>query len=403
MQRNPGGIAYGMGRSYGDVCLNAGGVLWATVGMDRFMEFDTTSGRIVCEAGVLLRDVQQLAVPRGWMLPVSPGTQFVTVGGAIANDVHGKNHHAFGSFGNHVRRIVLQRTDGETIECGPGLRDDWFRATVGGLGLTGLILAVEIQLRQVQGAWLDAESIPYANLDEFFELAGGSEAAWEYTASWIDCLSGVTGRGIFMRANHAEGGEIEPRAKSAIRVPFTPPFSLINRFSLRLFNESYFQLGRLRSGTSRPHYGTFLYPLDNVDEWNRIYGPRGFFQYQFVVPQESGREALRSVLGEIRKSGIGSFLAVLKTFANRESPGILGFPQPGVTLALDFPNSGSQTARLFDRIDRIVADAGGRVYMAKDARMPRWLFEAGYPAHEAFLPFRDPGISSDMSRRLMGY
>lgn len=194
----PSGLPHGMGRSYGDACLNPDGVLWLTTGLDHFIAFDDNTGRLVCEAGVLLRDIQRLAIPRGWILPVTPGTQLVTVGGAIANDVHGKNHHVLGSFGDHIQKIKLIRTNGEIIECGPQSQMDWFAATVGGLGLTGVIVEAEIQLRRVASPWLQTETIPYGNLEEFFRLADDSETAWEHTVSWIDCVSGSGGRGLFM-------------------------------------------------------------------------------------------------------------------------------------------------------------------------------------------------------------
>lgn len=395
------GLPRGLGRSYGDVCLNPGGVLWQTTALDRFIAFDEASGRLVCDAGMCLRDIQRMAIPRGWILPVTPGTQMVTVGGAIANDVHGKNHHVVGTFGDHVRRLSLARTDGVTIECGPDLAPEWFAATVGGLGLTGVITRVEIQLRRVNGPWLDTETIPYANLSEFFAIAGASEADWEYTVSWIDCLSG-SGRGLFMRANAAVASTLpEPKARTR-SMPLTPPVSLVNGLSLRLFNTAYFQAHK-GDGCSQTHYESFFYPLDSLHEWNRMYGPRGFYQYQSVVPPGVGKDAVQAMLGEIARSGDGSFLAVLKTFGDRPAPGMLSFPQPGVTLALDFPNHGERTHRLFERLDAIVREAGGRIYMAKDARMPRVLFEDGYPRVREFLAYRDPGISSALSRRLMGY
>src|SRR5215813_5181385 len=199
------GIAYGLGRSYGDVCLNPDGVLWRTAGLDRFVAFDEASGRLVCEAGVALRDIQRLAIPRGWGLPVLPGTQFVTVGGAIANDVHGKNHHETGTFGDHVTSLRLLRTDGQEIVCGPNLRPDWFAATVGGLGLTGLVVEAELQLRRLPGPWLDTETIAYSGLDEFFRLSQESHPVWEHAVSWIDCTSGAAVRGLFLRAKPAAG------------------------------------------------------------------------------------------------------------------------------------------------------------------------------------------------------
>lgn len=396
------GIACGMGRSYGDVCLNAEGVIWNTTGLDHFIQFDENTGRLVCEAGVLLRDIQRFMIPRGWILPVTPGTQLVTVGGSIANDVHGKNQHVQGSFGDHVRRIRLARTDGEIVECSPGLRPEWFAATVGGLGLTGVIVEAEIQLRRVPGPWLDTETLPYANLDQFFMLADESEAGWEHTVSWIDCLAGGGGRGIFMRGNSTDVGVRPESQKRKLTMPLEPPVSLVNKVSLRAFNTAYFHLKKRQSGRAIAHYEPFFYPLDNLLEWNKIYGPRGFFQYQSVVPREVGQDAVQAMLREIAKSGAGSFLAVLKTFGNRKAAGMLSFPRAGVTLALDFPNNGTPTLRLLDRLDAIVSQAGGRIYLAKDARMSRSLFEAGYPRLNEFLKFRDPGISSELSRRLMG-
>lgn len=401
VSRKPG-IAYGMGRSYGDVCLNPNGVLWNTAGLGHFIQFDDSTGRLVCEAGVLLRDIQNLVIPRGWILPVTPGTQLVTVGGAIANDVHGKNHHALGSFGNHVQRIQLLRTDGQIIDCGPLVNSDWFAATVGGLGLTGVIVEAEIQLRRVVGPWLEVETIPYANLNEFFQLADDSEANWEHTVSWIDCISGGASRGLFMRGNPIDAGPRPVPKGRKLTMPIVPPVSLVNSLSLRVFNMTYFNLKKWQACRTVSHYEPFFYPLDNILEWNRMYGPKGFFQYQSVVPREVGQQAVQAMLRIIARSGQGSFLTVLKTFGNRQSVGMMSFPRSGVTLALDFPNKGTRTLRFFECMDAIVREAGGRVYLAKDARMPRELFEAGYPRLNEFLKFRDPGISSGLSRRLMG-
>jgi FAD/FMN-containing dehydrogenase len=395
------GIAHGMGRSYGDACLNPDGLLWKTISLDRFISFDENSGRLSCEAGVLLRDIQQLTIPRGWILPVTPGTQLVTVGGAIANDVHGKNHHVVGSFGDHVKWLKLIRTDGTVIECGPDLLPNWFAATIGGLGLTGVITEVDIQLRRVSGPWLDTETLPFANLDEFFLLADTSEVDWEHTVSWIDCVS-RNGRGLFMRGNPAEGETHQEPKTRKLTMPFAPPFSLVNKLTLQPFNSAYFNLKKRQVGKAISHYEAFFYPLDNLLEWNRMYGPRGFYQYQCVVPRAVGNDAVQALLKEIKRSGVGSFLAVLKTFGNRQALGMLSFPQPGVTLALDFPNKGKKTLMLFERLDAIVREAKGRLYLAKDARMPRDLFEAGYPCLTEFLHYRDTGMSSALSLRLMG-
>lgn len=395
------GLAHGMGRSYGDVCLNPYGVLWQTTSLDRFIQFDANTGILECESGVLLRDIQNMSVARGWMLPVTPGTQLITVGGAIANDVHGKNHHRLGTFGNHVRALTLARTDGQFLECNHNQNGDWFAATVGGLGLTGVITKATLQLRRVAGAWLDTETLPYSNLSEFFQLADLSERDWEHTVSWIDCVSG-RGRGIFMRGNPTEQlGEAFP-TRPLHSMPFVPPISLVNSLSLRAFNFSYFQLKKKQAGHKLMHYIPFSYPLDNLLAWNKMYGPKGFYQYQSVVPRAVGQEAIHAMLQEISRSGEGSFLAVLKTFGDNPAVGMLSFPQQGVTLALDFPNHGVRTEALFARLDAIVREAKGRIYPAKDARMPRELFEAGYLRLNEFLPYRDEGISSALSRRLMG-
>lgn len=396
------GLAHGMGRSYGDVCLNPEHTLWVTTGLDHFIAFDDSTGRIVCEAGVLLRDIQRLVIARGWILPVTPGSQLVTVGGAIANDVHGKNHHVLGSFGDHVQSLTLVRTDGQVIQCGPTEQSDWFTATVGGLGLTGVIIQAEIQLRRVAGPWLDTETIPYANLNEFFALADDSEAEWEHTVSWIDCMSAKGERGLFMRGNPSNIADRPAPKSRKLTMPLVPPVSLVNRLTLRPFNMAYFNLKKRQAGRALSYYESFFYPLDNLLEWNRMYGPKGFYQYQSVVPRAVGKDAVQAMLKEIARSGDGSFLAVLKTFGNRESVGMLSFPQPGVTLALDFPNHGARTHKLFERLDAIVREAKGRIYPAKDARMPKELFEAGYPRLNEFIKYRDAGISSGLSRRLMG-
>jgi FAD/FMN-containing dehydrogenase len=300
-----------------------------------------------------------------------------------------------------VRRIWLARTDGQSIECGPDLEPQWFAATVGGMGLTGVMVRAELQLRRVAGPWLETETLPYANLDEFFVLADDSEANWEHTVSWIDCLGGHAGRGVFMRANPVDVGERAPPKSRARRMPFTPPVSLVNGLSLNMFNTAYYQSKRWGAGRALAHYEPFSYPLDDLQDWNRMYGPKGFYQYQSVVPRAVGLEATRTMLQEIARSGEGSFLAVLKTFGDQAAPGMLSFPRPGVTLALDFPNRGERTLRLFERLDAVVREAGGAIYPAKDARMPRAMFEAGYTRLNEFMPFRDPGVGSAMSRRLI--
>ena len=395
------GLAHGMGRSYGDVCLNPGGTLWLARGRDRLLGWDESAGLLTCESGVLLQDIQRLMAPRGWLLPVTPGTQIVTVGGAIANDVHGKNHHVAGTFGDHVTALELLRTDGARLRCGPDLEPGWFAATVGGLGLTGFITQATLRLRRVEGPWLDAETIAYHGLDEFFRLSDSSEAGWEHTVAWVDCLDARSARGIFMRAN-ASAARQGPLPKSRTwRMPLTPPVSLVNGLSLRAFNAAYYRLQQGSAGRKLAHYEPFSYPLDSIHEWNRMYGPRGFYQYQCVLPRAAGQSGIAAMLERIAASGQGSFLAVLKTFGDRAAPGLLSFARPGVTLALDFPNRGAATLALFERLDEVVAQAGGALYPAKDARMPRQLFEQGYPRWREFAAYRDPGIDSAFARRVM--
>lgn len=396
------GIAHGAGRSYGDVPLNSGGTLWDTTRLDRFVSFDELTGVLVCEAGLLLKEIQDVFVPRGWKLPVTPGTQLVTVGGAIANDVHGKNHHVDGTFGDHVLRLTLARTDGELIECGPDARAEWFEATVGGMGLTGVILTAALQLKRVAGPWIDSEDLVFESVEQFFELSRESDTDWQYTVSWIDCITDGGRRGIFSRGNPSSAHLPARSGGLPLSVPVTPPISLINGLTLRAFNTAYFAMKKVKSGRGLTDYRSFFYPLDSIDRWNRIYGPAGFHQYQSVIPPGDAMEATKEMLGEIARSGDGSFLGVLKTFGDRRPRGMLSFPQPGVTLALDFPNRGDRTEALFRRLDAVVSTAGGRLYAAKDARMSREMFEAGYPRLGEFDRFRDPGISSNLSRRLMG-
>jgi FAD/FMN-containing dehydrogenase len=397
-------LPHGNGRSYGDSCLNDGGVLLRTRSMDRYIRFDPVSGVLECEAGLLLSDILDHVVPQGWFLPVTPGTKFVTVGGAIANDVHGKNHHVTGTFGQHVLELVLLRSDGSRMTCGPEHRPEWFSATVGGLGLTGLITQATLKLRRIAGPWMSVETHRFDNLDGFFQLSERSDNDYEYTVAWIDCAGKGRhlGRGLFTRANHgAAFPDIRPAAPARrLKVPVVLPFSLINGWSLKAFNSLYFHRQRASIVHATTHYEPYFYPLDGVGNWNRVYGPHGFMQYQCVVPPATAKTGMERLLQTIAAHGEGSFLAVLKQFGDRPSPGMLSFPRPGTTLALDFPNRGQPTLRLLDSLDDIVADAGGAVYPAKDARMSGLRFRQYFPAWEAFSPFIDPRFSSSFWRRV---
>lgn len=399
-------LPYGLGRSYGDSCLNEGGALLVTVGLDRLIAFDAGQGILRCEAGVTLADVLAVAVPRGWFLPVTPGTKHVTVGGAIANDVHGKNHHRAGTFGRHVRRLELLRSDGSRLVCSPAENPDWFGATIGGLGLTGLITWAEISLHPVATAGIDAESIRFESLDEFFAINRESEASFVYTVAWIDALATGRrlGRGRYFRGNHAPAVDrLPPAARHGpIRVPLDAPEWLLNRLTLGAFNAVYYHRQRRRVRRSIVHYEPFFYPLDVVDSWNRLYGRRGFFQYQCVVPFDEGHTAVEDILEATARSRQGSFLAILKSFGDLPSPGWLSFPRPGYTLTVDFPNRGESTRALFDRLDGIVAACGGALYPAKDARMSAHLFRQSFPNWPRFAEYVDPRFSSSFWRRVTG-
>jgi FAD/FMN-containing dehydrogenase len=406
-------LPYGNGRSYGDSNLNPGGILLDTRSLNRILAFDVDTGILVCEAGVLLSEILARCVPQGWFPMVTPGTQFVTIGGAIANDVHGKNHHRAGSFGNHLLRFELLRSDGRLLLCSPHENADWFTATIGGLGLTGVITWAALQLRSVANAYVDSETIRFRSLEEFFELSAASERDHEYTVAWIDCAFGGKrlGRGLFNRANHALAS-LEPSGGApgwkggdgprSLRMPFTPPFSLVNSATLKAFNLACFHRQRSDRVQRLQHYRPFFYPLDMLLEWNRLYGPHGFYQYQCAVPQAHALRSVRVLLETIAASGMGSFLAVLKQFGAPPSRGMLSFPMQGATLALDFPNRGAKLHRLFDALDRIVLDAGGRLYPAKDGRMGPTMFKAGYPRWQEFADYVDPRFSSGFWRRVMG-
>ncbi|MCJ1696934.1 FAD-binding oxidoreductase [Rathayibacter caricis DSM 15933] len=401
LARGDGGIAYGLGRSYGDVALNGGGVVWDFSGFDRFLAFDDETGVLRAEPGVLLKDVQSVFAPRGWMLAVTPGTKNVTLGGAIANDVHGKNHASAGTIGRHVVSFTVLRSDGSTTRCSPEENVELFAATIGGLGLTGLIVEVEIALKRVPGPWIVAEDVPFQTLDEYLGLVHESVDVFEQTVAWIDVTTQGGRRGVYTRGDATAAPELPEARGRGLRVPFAFPASVVNRATLPLLNRAYYRLKATGAGRSVQHYEQFYYPLDAIEGWNSMYGPRGFYQYQSVVPWEGALEVTREMLALIAASGTGSFLGVLKTFGSLESPGLLSFPAPGVCFALDFPNDAAALP-LFERLDALVLAAGGRLYPAKDARMPREMFEAGYPRLAEFTLQRDPGISSGFSRRVLG-
>ena len=403
-------LAYGHGRSYGDSGLpglNARAI--HTRLCNRILHFDQESGWVRCEAGVSIYELIQTFLPRGFFPPVVPGTQFVTVAGAITNDIHGKNHHVDGTFADHVRQVEILTSEGELMVCDSTHHPELFWATVGGLGLTGLILSLELKLMKVDGPGIDMESIKVKNLDHFFEVSAES-GEYTHTVSWIDCVAkgASLGRGIFMRGRHSSEqpkpraiGRIAQVISPLLTVPFSMPNFLLNPLSIRAFNGLYYGKHPHKDLAQIVHYEPFFFPLDFVRGWNKIYGRRGFLQYQMVVPKTANHQAIRRILDEIAKTGMGSFLAVIKEFGEKEHGG-LSFPAPGVTLALDFPNYGKDLLALFNRLDRIVIEAGGRVYLGKDARLPQDHFQEMYPNWTEWKAIRDQWDPKGVFRSRMG-
>lgn len=398
-------LAYGNGRSYGDSCLNSGGALIDTRVLDAVLSFDRETGLMTCGPGLTLDRLLDIAVPAGWFPPVTPGTAFVTIGGALANDVHGKNHHGAGTFGCHVRAFELLRSDGQSLLCAPDINAGLFAATIGGFGLTGLVTQVTLQLMPIRSAAMEQEILPFDDLDGFFALAAASDATHDYTVAWVDALASGRhfGRGIFFRANHApDPGLLPPAPGRSLRFPFQPPFPLINRTTLRAFNWLYRHSQPRGAAPRRVPYRSFFYPLDRIHDWNRAYGPRGLLQFQCAVPMADARQAVEEMLRRTLAAGEASFLTVLKLFGPRRSPGLMSFPIEGATLTLDFPNRGARTEALLTALDRIALAAGGRVNPYKDARMSAATFQACFPQWRAFAAHVDPGFSSDFWRRVTG-
>ncbi|QBG47105.1 FAD-binding oxidoreductase [Verrucomicrobia bacterium S94] len=383
-------IAFGNGRSYGDASLQDRVIL--TRRFNKFLSFDESTGELCCQAGVLLSEILDVFVPHGWFLPVTPGTKLITVGGAIAADVHGKNHHVDGSFGQHVLRMDIMRNDGSVISCSPTENAEFFNITVGGMGLSGIILNATFRLRKIETAYIKEETVRAANLEEIMDGFEMSED-WTYSVAWIDCLArgDAMGRSILMRGEHAtttdlvnqvhKNDPLTVKKGMHLGIPVNFPNFVLNPLSMKAFNFVYYNKTRPGKHEHVVDYNSFFYPLDAIADWNRIYGKRGFTQYQFVIPKAAGREGMRTILKRITDSGLGSFLAVLKLFGEQES--FMSFPMAGYTLALDFPIS-VKAMSLFKELDAMVADYGGRLYLAKDSRMDAEMFEKTYPNADEF-------------------
>ncbi len=397
-------LPVGAGRSYGDVCLLDGGTLLHARGMDHMLHFDPATGILRCEAGVLLSEILDFAVPLGFFLPVTPGTKYVTVGGAIANDIHGKNHHIAGTFGAHVLRFELVRSDGSRLLCSNRENRDWFAMTIGGMGLTGLITWAEVRLRPIVSRRINYRGDKFVGITEFLDLSRQA-ANVEYTVSWIDCVS--TGknfaRGIFMQGTHAETPEPLTRSKEPKLVfPMDLPEWALNKYSIGLFNFAYYNKQRSKTVTSLMDYEPFFYPLDSVLKWNRMYGKKGLLQFQCVLPWDDDQRGITQILKSITSSGLASFLAVLKVCGDVPSPGFMSFPKPGITLALDFPIREEVSFDLLERLADITLEHGGRMYPAKDATMTAAQYQAFYPQWQQFAAYVDPAFDSAFWQRVTG-
>ncbi len=396
-------LACGNRRSYGDSALNDGGIVADFSRLNRFVEFDAATGRLVCESGVTIGEILHVCIPRGWTLPAIPGTRFVTVGGAIANDVHGKNHAVQGSFGSGIERLILWRSREGFTECSLEREPALFSATIGGLGLTGVIVEAQLRLIPQRTSHMDMETVPFAGVEEFLALADESDRGWQYTVAWIDGLApaGKIGRGVFFRANPADspsGAGIVMANGGLGSVPFDLPGFVVSAPTVRSFNALY--RWTHRRARHRVPLESFFFPLDSIEGWNRGYGRRGFLQHQSVVPMAGARASLEALLSAIAQSGEPAFLSVLKTFGRVASPGMLSFPREGATLAMDFPMRGAATLELLEQLDAIVREAGGAVYPAKDARMSRETFQRSFPRLDEFGPHVDPLFSSSFWRRV---
>jgi len=389
--------------SYGDSCLIDGGRDLSNLGRDNILNFQPEEMWIEAQSGITFDRLLQFLVPRGFFLPVTPGTKYITLGGALANDVHGKNHHSMGSFGCHVLEFRLLRSSGEVFRCSPQEHSDLFHATVGGLGLTGAILSVKFKIVSISSSFIDNRVERFRGLSQFFELSE-KYASSTYTVSWIDCYAKWRGRaeprGLFMAGQSSQKGDLRLHKSPRIKVPIALPFSMINGVSSRVFNHLYYSKSFLTPVQSQQHYDPFFYPLDGVLNWNLVYGSKGFFQFQCVLPMDR-KEKLQELLDLIAESGQGSFLSVLKLFGSIPSVGWMSFPREGVTLCLDFPNLGSSTRKLFSQMEKMVLNHGGRLYPAKDMLMKGESFKTFYPNWEKFNQIRDPQFESSFWKRVM--
>ncbi|MBW3098231.1 FAD-binding oxidoreductase [Pseudohoeflea coraliihabitans] len=395
-------LAFGNGRSYGDSCHNDAGRLMPMQPGAVIHHFDADTGILEADAGVTLAAILAEVMPKGWFLAVTPGTAQATLGGAIANDVHGKNHHRRGSFGHSVLAFDLMRSDQGRVSCSPSDNGALFKASIGGMGLTGVIGRVRLQLMRVPSANIRQRAWRFFSLDGYFDAIDAVDAEHEYSVAWIDQLAtgGAAGRGVLMAGDHdAEGGAAAAPLPPRFSVPVQPPVNLLNRLTLRAFNALYFGRAPKARTVTQIGWRSYFHPLDAIGNWNRLYGPRGLYQHQSVFPAETARQTTLELMACARAHGHASFLTVLKRFGERPQPGLLSFARPGFTLTLDFANRGGKTVAMLDALDGIVVAAGGAVNPYKDQRMSPDVFAASFPEWGALEAMRDPKLMSDFWRR----
>jgi len=378
-------IPYGCGRSYGDSALSSN--IIQVKPHNFFLGFNDENGLLHIQAGVLLSEILNVFVPKGWFLKITPGTRLITVGGAIASDVHGKNHHIEGCFSECVEMFTLMLPDGEVVECSKTENKELFRSTCGGMGLTGVILSARIFLKKINSKHINRTTIKTANLRETFEAFEEHKNS-KYSVAWIDCLAKEDGLGksLLMVGDFCDDGLLDYSTSRNLNIPFNLPTFALNRLSVKAFNFLYYRRVRDKISTQKVNIDQFFYPLDAIGNWNRIYGKNGFTQYQFILPKKRSYEGLEEILRSISKSGKGSFLAVLKLYG-QANDNYLSFPMEGYSLALDFKIE-KGLFELLDRLDQIVLKYGGRIYLAKDARVSKKVFEQGYPQIDKFREVR---------------
>ncbi len=396
-------LAYGNGKSYGDTCLPADQAKVLLPEGVSAPGFDDATGLLVASAGMRIAEIILRYGPQNWFVPVTPGTKHVTLGGAIANDVHGKNHHLRGSFGCHIEWLELLKSDGKIYRCSRVENAALFATTIGGMGLTGFIARAAIKLMRVSGCNVLEKTIPFQSLDQYFSAAEQADQDNEYAVAWIDQLASgsAAGRGLLFVGNHCEG-EFTPHKSATLSVPFVPPISVLNGLTVRAFNVVYRGAKARNKDLHKTHYDPFFYPLDMVAHWNRLYGPRGLHQHQSVIPFEAAKTVIPEMLAQSRRTGQVSFLTVIKRFGALASPGLLSFARPGYTLTLDFPHRGKATLALLETLDRITVECGGAVNPYKDSRMSPATFAASFPNWRALEALRDPQFMSAFWARTAG-